>query len=156
MPGREDIMKSKITKMLAMVLAGALSMAALAGCAGTQSAEAPKPEANQVSAVSEESKEAEPAKEEEAAPKNLSGTVSLAGSTSMEKVCEALMEGFMEMYPEITVTTEYTGSGAGLESLNAGSVDIGNASRHVKDEEASNGAVENVIALDGIAVIVDK
>lgn len=88
--------------------------------------------------------------------KELSGTISLAGSTSMEKVCEALMEGFMEAYPDVTVTTEYTGSGAGLESLNAGSVDIGNASRHVKDEEKGNGAVENVIALDGIAVIVDK
>lgn len=88
--------------------------------------------------------------------KEMAGKISLAGSTSMEKVCEALMEGFMEKNPAITVTTEYTGSGAGLESLNAGSVDIGNASRHVKDEEAANGATENVIALDGIAVIVDK
>lgn len=74
----------------------------------------------------------------------------------MEKVCEALMEGFMEDYPSIVVTTEYTGSGAGLESLNAGSVDIGNASRHIKDSEKEAGAVENVVALDGIAVIVDK
>lgn len=87
---------------------------------------------------------------------DMSGEISLAGSTSMEKVCEGLMEGFMEKYPEITVTTEYTGSGAGLESLASGSVDIGNASRHVKEEEKSNGAVENVIALDGIAVITDK
>ena len=85
----------------------------------------------------------------------MNGSISLAGSTSMEKVCEALMEGFMEKYPDVTVTTEYTGSGAGLESLTAGSVDIGNSSRHVKDEEKSKGAVENVIALDGIAVIID-
>lgn len=87
---------------------------------------------------------------------SLTGEISLAGSTSMEKVCEALMEGFMEAYPDVTVTTEYTGSGAGLESLAAGSVDIGNASRHVKDGEKDKGAVENVIALDGIAVITDK
>ncbi len=86
---------------------------------------------------------------------DVSGTISLAGSTSMEKVCEALMEGFMEKYPNVTVTTEYTGSGAGLESLAAGSVDIGNASRHIKDSEAKSGAVEHVIALDGIAVITD-
>lgn len=92
----------------------------------------------------------------EASSEELSGKISLAGSTSMEKVCEALMEGFMEKYPEITVTTEYTGSGAGLESLASGSVDIGNASRHVKDGELSNGLVENVIALDGIAVIVNS
>ena len=62
----------------------------------------------------------------------------------------------MEKYPDVTVTCEYTGSGAGLESLAAGSVDIGNSSRHVKEEEKSKGAVENVIALDGIAVITDK
>ena len=74
----------------------------------------------------------------------------------MEKLCEALSESFMEKYPNISVTVEYTGSGAGLESLAAGSVDIGNASRHLKEEETSAGAVENVVAIDGIAVITDK
>lgn len=88
--------------------------------------------------------------------KALSGKISLAGSTSMQKVCEALMEGYMEKNEQVTVTTEYTGSGAGLESLASGSVDIGNASRHVKDTEKEKGLVENVIALDGIAVIVNK
>lgn len=88
--------------------------------------------------------------------KELSGKITLAGSTSMEKVCEALMEGFMEKYSKVTVSTEYTGSGAGIESLNKKSVDIGNSSRHLKDEEKNNGAVENVIALDGIAIIVSK
>ena len=87
---------------------------------------------------------------------SLSGKLTLAGSTSMEKVCEALMEGFMEKYPDVTVTTEYTGSGAGLESLTAGSVNIGNSSRKVKDEEKEKGAVENIVALDGIAVITYK
>ncbi len=86
----------------------------------------------------------------------LSGTISLAGSTSMEKLCEALSESFMEEYPDVTVTVEYTGSGAGLEALAAGSVDIGNSSRSLKDEEKQNGAVENIVAIDGIAVIVDK
>lgn len=95
-------------------------------------------------------------KKEDGTNENLSGTLTLAGSTSMEKMCESLMEGFMEKYPDITVTTEYTGSGAGLESLAAGSVDIGNASRHIKEEEKTTGAVENVVALDGIAVITDS
>lgn len=85
-----------------------------------------------------------------------SGTLSLAGSTSMEKLCEALSESFMEKHPEVEVTVEYTGTGAGLESLAAGSVDIGNASRNLKDEEKNTGAVENVVAIDGIATIVDK
>lgn len=86
----------------------------------------------------------------------LKGTISLAGSTSMEKLCEAMSESFMETYPDITVTVEYTGSGAGIESLTAGSIGIGNASRSLKDGEKENGAVENVAAIDGIAVIVDK
>ncbi len=88
--------------------------------------------------------------------KELSGTLSLAGSTSMEKLCEAMSESFMDVYPGVTVTVEYTGSGAGLESLASGSVDIGNASRHLKDGELSAGSVENVVAIDGIAVITDK
>ena len=119
---REVIMKKRITKIMALAMAGCLGVMGLVGCG----------------------------------KKDVSGELALAGSTSMEKVCEALMEGFMEKYPNITVTTEYTGSGAGIESLNAGSVDIGNSSRHVKDEEKEKGAVENVIALDGIAVITDK
>jgi len=86
----------------------------------------------------------------------LKGNLSLAGSTSMEKLCEAMSEKFMEINPGITVTVEYTGSGAGLESLAAGSVDIGNASRGLKDEEKGKGLAENIVAIDGIAVITDK
>ena len=86
----------------------------------------------------------------------LNGNVTLAGSTSMEKLCEAMSESFMEANPGVTVTVEYTGSGAGLESLAAGSVNIGNASRGLKDSERENGCVENIVAIDGIAVITDK
>lgn len=82
--------------------------------------------------------------------------LSMAGSTSMEKVCEALMEVYEEDNEDYTVTCEYTGSGAGLESLASGSVDIGNASRKLKQGELDKGLVENIIALDGIAVIADK
>lgn len=87
---------------------------------------------------------------------DVKGNLSLAGSTSMEKLCEAMSESFMEANPNVTVTVEYTGSGAGLESLAAGSVDIGNASRGLKDGEKANGSVENIVAIDGIAVITDK
>ena len=86
----------------------------------------------------------------------VSGKVTLAGSTSMQKLCEAMMESFQARYPDITVTAEYTGSGAGLEALAAGKTDIGNSSRKLKDSEKSAGSVENVVAIDGIAVITDK
>ena len=86
----------------------------------------------------------------------LNGNLKLAGSTSMQKLCDAMSESFMEENSGVTVTVEYTGSGAGLESLAAGSIDIGNASRGVKAAEKEKGLVENVVAIDGIAVITDK
>ena len=138
-------MKNKITKTLGILAASTLLMGSFAGCGNSASTEGNDASNDTTAEASADDKDAE----------SLSGTISLAGSTSMEKVCESLMEGFMEKYPDITVTTEYTGSGAGLEALAAGSIDIGNSSRHVKEEESSNGLVENVIALDGIAVIVD-
>lgn len=86
----------------------------------------------------------------------MSGKITLAGSTSMEKLCEAMSESFMATNPGVTVTVEYTGSSAGIESLTQGSVDIGNASRALNDGEKEGGAVENIVAIDGIAVITDK
>lgn len=85
----------------------------------------------------------------------ISGTVSMAGSTSMEKLANAVAESFMAKYPDVTVTAEFTGSSAGIEAVTAGSVDIGNSSRALKDEEKAAGVVENIVAIDGIAVIVD-
>lgn len=86
---------------------------------------------------------------------SLSGSITLAGSTSMQKVAESLKEGFMEANPDVTVTVEYNGSSAGVEQLLAGTVQIGNASRNLKDAEKTDGAVENIIAIDGIAVITN-
>lgn len=94
--------------------------------------------------------------EAETPAETISGKLSLSGSTSMEKVCEALAETFMEEYPDVTVTVEYTGSGAGIESVTNKMVDIGNSSRSLKDSEKEKGVVENVIAIDGIAVITNN
>lgn len=152
-------MKKKITKALGILLTASMCLAGFTGCGNTDDTAATNSTADTAttneSVAQESNSTAEPAPEATTDNTDVSGTISLAGSTSMEKLCEALMEGFMEAYPNVTVTTEYTGSGAGLESLAAGSVDIGNASRHIKDSEAESGAVENVVALDGIAVITD-
>ena len=86
----------------------------------------------------------------------LSGSISMAGSTSMEKLANALSEGFMNDNPDVTVTAEFIGSSAGIESVSNGSVDIGNASRELKDSELEAGLTPTVIAQDGIAVIVNK
>ena len=87
---------------------------------------------------------------------NLNGTITLNGSTSMEKLALALKEGFMTANPGVTVNVEFTGSGTGIQAVIDGTTDIGNSSRALKEEELSNGLVENVVAIDGIAVIVNK
>lgn len=87
---------------------------------------------------------------------DLSGTITMAGSTSMEKLANAAAEGFMGKYPNVMISPEFTGSGAGIEALIAGTIEIGNSSRSLTDDEKSKGAVENVICLDGIAVITDS
>lgn len=81
--------------------------------------------------------------------------ITMAGSTSMEKLATALAESFMEKYPYVTVTTEFTGSSAGIESMLAGSVHIGNSSRALTRQEQAAGAVGNIVAIEGIAVITD-
>lgn len=87
---------------------------------------------------------------------DISGTITMAGSTSMEKLANAVAESFMIKYPNVTVTAEFTGSSAGIESVLSGNVNIGNASRALKDSEKESGAVENIVAIDGIAVISDS
>ena len=133
-------------KLIAIALAGVLTLA-MAAC-GAQNSAADTTAATTAAATAAAETTAETT---EAA--KLSGTVTLAGSTSMQKLCEAMIESFEEAYPDITVTAEYTGSGAGLEALAGGKTDIGNSSRALKDSEKASGAVENVVAIDGIAVI---
>ncbi len=102
--------------------------------------------------------EAAPADTEETssdANAEISGSISMAGSTSMEKLANAVAESFMAKYPDVTVTAEFTGSSAGIEAVTAGSVDIGNSSRALKEEEKAAGVAENIVAIDGIAVILD-
>ena len=127
-------------KTLALILTLALSLAALTGC-GSKT-ETPADTNTDNSAQTE-------------APATLSGSVSTNGSTSMEKVIGALSEQFMADNSGVTVTYDPTGSGAGIEAASNGSADIGLASRALKDEEKVGGLTETVVALDGIAVIVN-
>ena len=84
----------------------------------------------------------------------LSGTVATNGSTSMEKVIGVLSEQFMLDHSDVTVTYDPTGSGTGIESVSHGSCDIGLSSRALKDTET--GLTATVLALDGIAVVVNS
>ena len=88
--------------------------------------------------------------------KDESDTVRLNGSTSMEKVVNVLAEAYMEEHDNITVEAQFTGSGTGIEAVIKGTSDIGDSSRSLKDTEKTQGVVENIIAIDGIAVIVSN
>ena len=136
-------------KLIAIALASVLTLA-MTACGAQNSA------ADTTAATTAAATEATETTAETAEAAKLSGTVTLAGSTSMQKLCEAMIESFEQVYPDITVTAEYTGSGAGLEALAGGKTDIGNASRSLKDGEKQSGAVENIVAIDGIAVITHK
>lgn len=80
--------------------------------------------------------------------------VATDGSTSMSKVIGALSETF-EADTGIAVTYNATGSGAGIQAVEEGRCDIGLSSRSLKDEEKAKGLEETVLALDGIAIIVN-
>ena len=151
----EDIiMRVRHSKLLALIGAGILAVTALVAC-GNSDAAANTASSAEASTVAEStvaaSSEAAPAE----ATADLSGSISMVGSTSMGKLANALSEAFMEEYPEVTVTAEFVGSGAGIEAVTNGTADIGNSSRSLKDEEKAAGVVENVVAIDGIAVCVD-
>ena len=139
-------MKFQKAIAIALSVAALLTMTAC-GSTGEPAATTAGTTAAETAAAAEQTTEA---------PKSVSGTVSLAGSTSMQKLCEAMIESFSEEYPDITVTAEYTGSGAGLEAVAAGKTDIGNSSRALKDSEKAAGVEENIVAIDGIAVIANK
>ena len=83
------------------------------------------------------------------------GTVSTDGSTSMEKVIGALGESFMEANSGTTFTYNPTGSGSGIQAVSEGRCDIGLSSRALKDDEKASGLKETIVALDGIAIIVN-
>ena len=129
-------MKSNLKKALSVLTASAILTLSLAGCgSGSQ----PSTDAGENGG-------------ETAA---LSGSVSTNGSTSMEKVIGVLSEQFMAENSGVTVTYDPTGSGTGIEAVSNGSCDIGLSSRDLKPEEEANGLTATVVALDGIAVIVN-
>ncbi len=143
-------MKSKMKKLVAMLGVSVLAMSMLAGCGNNT----PEVVEENVTVVEEETV-VEEAVEEVVVEEELTGTVRLAGSTSMEKVANYMKEDFMEKNPGVTVTVEFSGSSAGVQSLIDGQCDIGDASRGLKDEELAAGVVQNNVAFDGITAIVN-
>ena len=134
----------KITRRSFLTVCGAVAAAAaLTACGGSASS----------AAASSTSTAAGSAASSTAAA--LSGNVATGGSTSMKNVIAALTEGFAEVEPGVTVSYDPTGSGAGITGATDKTLDIGLSSRALKDDE-KNDVDGTVVALDGIAIIVNK
>jgi len=92
----------------------------------------------------------------------LSGTISIDGSSTVYPVSEAVAEEFRNEQPKVKVTIGSSGSGAGFKKFARGETDISDASRSIKDREKDACAENNVkylelrVALDGIAIVVNK
>lgn len=87
---------------------------------------------------------------------NVSGRVVVAGSSSVTPVMEKLKEAYVELNPNVTIEVQQSDSTTGMTSAIEGVCDIGMASRELKDSETDAGLRATVIAMDGIAVIVNN
>ena len=142
--GGKRVMK-KITRRSFITVCGAAAAAmALTACGGAAS--------STVASSAAESTSSSAAAETAAG--TLSGNVATGGSTSMKNVIAALTEGFAEVQPGVTVSYDPTGSGAGITGATDKTLDIGLSSRALKADET--GVTGTTIALDGIAIIVNK
>ncbi|WP_040214871.1 substrate-binding domain-containing protein [Clostridium polynesiense] len=84
------------------------------------------------------------------------GKITVAGSSSVTPVMEALKEAYLKVNPNAEIEIQQSDSTTGITSAIEGICDIGMASRELKDSEIKNGLTAMEIAMDGIAVIVNK
>lgn len=84
------------------------------------------------------------------------GKITVAGSSSVTPVMEKLAEAYEKLNPEIKIEVQMSDSTMGVNSALNGVCEIGMASRELKDSEKAKGALQTKIAIDGIAVIINK
>lgn len=84
------------------------------------------------------------------------GKITIGGSSSVTPVMEKLKEAYVKVNPDVTIDVQQNDSSSGMKGAIDGIYDIGMASRDVKDSEKEAGLNSIKIALDGIAVIVNK
>lgn len=121
-------------QILALTGAACLSAALLAGCGNNGNNETPSGE-------------------EGGNETALTGTVATGGSTSMQSLMSMMQEAFMAENPDVNVTYDPTGSGAGITGASDGTLDIGLSSRVLHDDETDVEAI--TVCLDGIAIVTN-
>ncbi|HYG03735.1 MAG TPA: PstS family phosphate ABC transporter substrate-binding protein [Chryseosolibacter sp.] len=93
---------------------------------------------------------------------NVSGEIKIDGSSTVYPITEAIAEEFRAEQPDVKVTVGVSGTGGGFKKFSRGEIDINNASRPIKTEEAANAKENNLnfvelkVAYDGLVVVVNK
>ena len=140
----------KTRKMiLTLFLAAMMAVTVLAGCSGSSDS------GSSASSGGSSGSAAGASSQTQTDTGDLSGTVNTDGSTSMADVMGILTETYRELQPGVTVNYTGSGSGSGINGVLAGTCDIGLSSRDLKQEELDQGAVAHVVALDGVAIVVN-
>ena len=148
--------KKNINRSVVTFVAGVTLAVALASCSDTNAptTSATSPSATKTTAASTTT-----------APvvaSNLSGNITIDGSSTVAPISKAVAEDFAKSNPKVKVPVGTSGTGGGFKKFCAGDTDIANASRPIKAKEAEdckkNGVdfVELPIAVDGLTVVVNK
>lgn len=132
------MIRQHVKLMLIMVLTFAITISTV-GCGKPNTKSQPQGQDNDGSQPGQEQK--------------LSGSIQIAGSTSVQPLSEELAMEFMSNNPDVKINVAGGGSGAGIKAAQEGTADIGASSRELKPEEKS--VKEFIIAKDGIAVVVN-
>lgn len=155
----------KMKKIAAGLLAGMMALSLVACGSGEEQTTTEETNTEVTEAVEGETAEETEAVEDQTTEENntaeettsgdVSGTIVITGSTSVEKILTEMKDEFCAMYPNVTI--EYTGSGssAGIKDTKAGTNNIGASSRELKEDEVEDALKTEVFAYDGIAVIVN-
>lgn len=86
---------------------------------------------------------------------SVSGTIKVAGSTSVAPLMEKIIEAYKELNPNVLFEIQANGSSQGIKAANEGTYDIGMSSRNLKDDEKSS-LNQYILAIDGIAIILNQ
>ncbi|MGB8453963.1 MAG: phosphate ABC transporter substrate-binding protein [Anaerocolumna sp.] len=139
----------KMKNVLVAVITIAM-IAALSGCSKQDSTSNDNTEPT--TGVTTAPETTEPVQTDTPAAGDISGTITITGSTSVEKPLTAMIDEFTALNPDLTINYTGTGSSAGIADALAGANDIGASSRNLKPEEEVDGLKEVTFAYDGIAV----
>ncbi|MBS5933835.1 MAG: phosphate ABC transporter substrate-binding protein [Clostridiales bacterium] len=145
----------RLKRLVALCMVGAMALS-FAGCSKNEKNNA-KTNGNTTETTNktEDSTSTDTAEQPAEDSSNLSGTVVITGSTSVDKILNDMIDEFQAINPDVTINYTGTGSSAGIADTIAGSNDLGASSREVKEEEKADNIKEVVFAHDGIAVITN-